>query len=201
MEEFRFLKYRFLLIAICVQIIGVVVILAFWIFTRHKKRQTNGTGQLASPDEKFSIAEANNTSIKNSTMPSQNQPDTIILNLGAHGYIQGRAICGDNAALLAQYFGGIRYALPPSQRWAMARRLPVDYSYGSPTNPGECDGRAVTCPQPFMGEQGCEDCFECNVWTPVGRCPDGGTFSCHLGGVCIVTDRRIGWPVIFYIRE
>jgi hypothetical protein len=197
MEEFRFLKYRFLLIAICVQIIGIVVILAFWFFTRYQKIQANGTGQLASPDEKFSI-----TKTDNSTMPSQNQTDTIILNLGAHGYIQGRGICDDNnAAPLAQYFGGIRYALPPSQRWAMARRLPVDYSYGSSTNPGKCDGRAVTCPQPFMGEQGREDCFECNVWTPVGRCPDGGMFSCHLGVSDMLTDGCIGWPVVFYIRE
>lgn len=65
----------------------------------------------------------------------------------------------------------------------MARRLPGEYSYGSETNPGRCEGRAVTCPQPFMGGQGSEDCFECNVWMPVGECPDEGMFVYHPSSV------------------
>ncbi|EED15239.1 carboxylesterase, putative [Talaromyces stipitatus ATCC 10500] len=112
---------------------------------------------------------------------SQEANEAILLNLGEHGYIQGRTI-GDDDVVLVHYFGGVRYAFPPSKRWGMAERLPIDYSYGSKTNPGMCDGRAVHCPQPFMGDQGSEDCFECNVWMPVGERPDGG------------------WPVIFYIH-
>jgi hypothetical protein len=175
MEEFRTSKYTFLLIAISVQIIGVVLTLTVRTLTGLKKRATNATDQSATLHEKFLITKADS-----GIMTSQLPNDTIILGLGPQGYIQGRKICdsGDNAAApLAQYFGGVRYALPPSQRWAMARRLPADYSYGSEANPGKCDGRAVTCPQPFMGGQGSEDCFECNVWTPVGRCPDGGMLN------------------------
>lgn len=194
MEEFRSLKYTFLLIAISVQIIGIVLILAFWIFIRHKKRRTNDTSQLATAHEKFpSLTEIDISSIMAS---SQEPSDTILLNLGSHGYIKGRLIrdTDDNAAAapLAQYFGGVRYALPPSKRWAMARRLPGEYSYGTATNPGSCEGRAVTCPQPFLGEQGSEDCFGCNVWMPVGECPDGGmpliSFAVVLG---IMTNRAV----------
>jgi hypothetical protein len=185
MEDFRSLKYTFLLIAISIQIIGIVLILAFWISTRHKKRRTNGTSQLATAGAKFSSTTETDTIIMTS---SQEPNDTILLNLGSHGCIQGRLI-RDNAAPLAQYFGGVRYALPPSQRWVMARRLPAEYSYGTKTNPGRCEGRAVTCPQPFMGEQGSEDCFECNVWMPVGECPNGGMFNSYLDVCDIMTDR------------
>lgn len=114
------------------------------------------------------------------------QDDAVILNLGRHGYIQGVRVQeetsstrrSDNATAnvaLAHYFGGVRYALPPSQRWAMAQPLPSDYSYGTEANPGKCTGRAVASPQPFAGDEGfSEDCFQCNVWTPVGECPAGG---------------------------
>lgn len=171
----------FLLIALSVQTIGIISILAFWVLIRRKKGRRNGISQLVTSDEKFPIFEADNiTNINNYTMPSSEVPDdTTLLSLGSHGYIRGRLIrdTGDNAAApLAHYFGGVRYALPPSQRWAMARRLPAECSYGTQTNPGKCDGRAVTCPQPFMEDEGSEDCFECNVWMPVGRCPDGGMF-------------------------
>lgn len=177
------MKYTFLLIAISAQIIAIVLILAFWISTRHK-RNTNAPGHSAKTlDEKIAIAEADKSIMTSSQTPNE----TILLNLGSHGYIQGHLIrdTDDNAAAapLAQYFGGVRYALPPSRRWAMARRLPGEYSYGTETNPGRCEGRAVMCPQPFMSEQGSEDCFECNVWMPVGECPDGGMFVCHPSSV------------------
>lgn len=176
MEEFRSLKHKFLLIIISVQIIGIVLILAFWILIRHKKRRTSNTSQLATADEKFSSL----TETDDSIMTSPQDPnDRILLNLGSHGYIHGLLI-RDNATPLAQYFGGVRYALPPSQRWAMARRLPAEYSYGTQTNPGKCDGQAVTCPQPFMADQGSEDCFECNVWMPVRERPDGGTYALYV---------------------
>ncbi|EEA22819.1 carboxylesterase, putative [Talaromyces marneffei ATCC 18224] len=178
MEESRSLKYIFLQIAISVQIVGVVLVFTICVLARYKKKHTNYTRQLPTPDEKFPATKAD---IDHYAMPSQDQSDTIVLNLGSRGYIQGREI-RDNADPLAQYFGGVRYALPPSQRWAIARRLPAEFSYGSELNPGKCDGRAETCPQPFMSDQGSEDCFECNVWMPVGRCPNEG------------------WPVIFYIH-
>lgn len=170
MEESRSLKYIFLQIAISVQIVGVVLVFTICVLARYKKKHTNYTRQLPTPDEKFPATKAD---IDHYAMPSQDQSDTIVLNLGSRGYIQGREI-RDNADPLAQYFGGVRYALPPSQRWAIARRLPAEFSYGSELNPGKCDGRAETCPQPFMSDQGSEDCFECNVWMPVGRCPNEG---------------------------
>lgn len=205
MEEFRSSTYMFLLIAISVQFVGGVSILAFWVLIRRRKRRTNRASQLATLDEEFSSStEKIGTIVMTS---SEVLDDTILLNLGSHGCIQGRLIRDTdenaaNAAPLAQYFGGVRYALPPSQRWAMARRLPAEFTYGTETNPGKCDGRAVTCPQPFMEDQGSEDCFECNVWMPVGRCPDGGMFYHYLDLIDTMTDRWcIGWPVIFYIRE
>lgn len=189
MEEFHSLKYRFSLIAISVQIIGIVFILAFWILARHTKGRRNRAIQLVTLNEKSSST----VETDNNTMHSPQEPNTsILLNLGSHGYIQGRLIrdTDDNAVAtpLAQYFGGVRYALPPSQRWAMARRLPAEFSYGTATSPGKCDGQAVTCPQPFMEDQRDEDCFECNVWMPVGRCPDGGMFNHYLEVCDMSTD-------------
>lgn len=204
MEEFRSSTYMFLLIAISLQFVGGISILAFWVLVRRRKGRANRASQLATLDEEFS---SRTEKIDTNIMPSSEVlDDTILLSLGSHGCIQGRLIhdtdeSAEAAAPLAQYFGGVRYALPPSRRWAMARRLPAEYSYGTGTNPGKCDGRAVTCPQPFMGDQGSEDCFECNVWMPVGRCPDGGMSYHHLDVVDTMTDRCVGWPVIFYIRE
>lgn len=90
---------------------------------------------------------------------------------------------------LCHYYGGIRYALPPLERWRRARKLPADYAYGSEEAPGKCDGGAGLCPQPgFMNlslpneDAWTEDCFQCNVWVPVGEVPGGG------------------WPVMVYFR-
>lgn len=108
--------------------------------------------------------------------------EPYILDLAHRGSIQGVTILKrkndkGKTAPLCHYFGGVRYALPPTRRWGQARPLPRDYSYGSRSNPGRCDGQAAVCPQPkaSFNEQGVdEDCFQCNVWVPVGRGPDGG---------------------------
>ncbi|KAL1965949.1 hypothetical protein VTN77DRAFT_5082 [Rasamsonia byssochlamydoides] len=131
--------------------------------------------------------------------------DTIrepyILDLAHRGCIQGVTILqkpdsrtkekatatqqGD-AVPLCRYFGGLRYALPPTRRWGQARPLPRDYSYGMRENPGRHDGQAAVCPQPGASSEDIdgldEDCFQCNVWVPVGSRPDGG------------------WPVFFFIH-
>lgn len=184
MEELPCLKYWLLLITISVQIIGVVLILAVWVLARQEKKK-RGASRLWPADEKPSF-EGDDTRIDEYTMNPETANDTILLNLGDHGYIQGGKIReqegDDGNIVLAHYFGGVRYAFPPSQRWGMAQRLPFDYSYGSETKPGKCERRAVTCPQPFMGDQEVgDDCFECNVWMPVGECPDGGMFLMRLG--------------------
>jgi carboxylesterase type B len=81
-------------------------------------------------------------------------------------------------------------ALPPAERWRRAQPLPASFSYGSEEEPGRCDGGAGLCPQPgFLNitpenpDAWDEDCFQCNVWTPIGEVPDGG------------------WPVFVFIRE
>lgn len=110
--------------------------------------------------------------------------------LAHHGTIQGVTISTSaRSSDLCHYFGGVRYALPPLQRWRRARRLPPDYRYGSEEHPARCDGGAGVCPQPgFMSlsppDEGAwtEDCFQCNVWVPMGLPPRGG------------------WPVMVYLR-
>lgn len=95
----------------------------------------------------------------------------------------------DSGRDLCHYYGGVRYALPPLQRWRRARKLPADYTYGSDDAPGKCDGGAGLCPQPgFMSlsppneDAWTEDCFQCNVWVPIGEVPRGG------------------WPTMVYFR-
>lgn len=112
--------------------------------------------------------------------------------LAHRGFIEGVTISspgGANGSDLCHYFGGVRYALPPLQRWRRARRLPSAFSYGTKQSPGQCDGGAGLCPQPgFMTLSGAnedawtEDCFQCNVWVPTGETPRGG------------------WPVFVFIR-
>ncbi|KAK1143140.1 hypothetical protein N8T08_007024 [Aspergillus melleus] len=108
--------------------------------------------------------------------------------LSRRGYIQGVTLCDkstDNP--FCHYFGGLRYALPPSQRWRKARKLPSTYTYGTKNHPCPCTGPAGVCPQPsFLSlskEIGwSEDCFQCNVWVPAGEPP------------------KEGWPVLFFIH-
>ena len=110
--------------------------------------------------------------------------------LAHRGFIQGVTISTPTGTSdLCRYFGGVRYALPPLQRWRRARPLPSTYSYGSRDQFGQCDGGARLCPQPgFMSlsppneDAWTEDCFQCNVWVPTGEAPKGG------------------WPVFIFIR-
>ncbi|KAJ5094631.1 CAZyme family CE10 [Penicillium angulare] len=112
--------------------------------------------------------------------------------LAQRGVIKGVTIstaAGGKDSDLCHYFGGVRYALPPLQRWRRARRLPSTFKYGTTQSPGECDGGAGLCPQPgFMNlsssneDAWSEDCFQCNVWVPTGEAPRGG------------------WPVFVFIH-
>lgn len=125
-------------------------------------------------------------------MEVTHRPHTI--SLSHRGTITGLTISTKAATArprtyLCHYYGGIRYALPPPQRWRRARKLPAGYTYGSEDAPGKCDSGAGVCPQPgFMNlsppneELWTEDCFQCNVWVPVGEAP------------------RRGWPVMVYFR-
>lgn len=110
--------------------------------------------------------------------------------LGALGSIQGVTITDkSNSRDLCHYFGGVRYALPPIQRWRRARRLPASFSYGTPQQPSRCDEGANLCPQPAFEplvpenqDAWNEDCFQTNIWVPTGSPPKGG------------------WPVFVFIR-
>ncbi|KAJ5994247.1 CAZyme family CE10 [Penicillium sp. IBT 35674x] len=110
--------------------------------------------------------------------------------LAHRGVIQGATISpGGKGSDFCHYFGGVRYALPPLQRWRRARRLPSSFSYGTQQSPGQCDSGAGLCPQPgFLQlspenpDAWTEDCFQCNVWVPTGEAPKGG------------------WPVFVFIH-
>lgn len=108
--------------------------------------------------------------------------------LAHRGYIEGVTLHDKTTNKpLCHYFGGLRYGLPPSQRWHRAQKLPDSYTYGSQTQPGRCPGTTNVCPQPSFlnlsfGDNWDEDCFQCNVWVPTGTPPPGG------------------WPVLFFIH-
>ncbi|CAG8090844.1 unnamed protein product [Penicillium salamii] len=110
--------------------------------------------------------------------------------LAHRGTIQGVTISTASSSQdLCHYFGGLRYGLAPSQRWRRATPIPASFTYGSTDAPGRCDGGAGLCPQPgFLNlspenpDAWNEDCFQCNVWTPLGEPPAGG------------------WPVFVYIH-
>ncbi|PWY93632.1 alpha/beta-hydrolase [Aspergillus sclerotioniger CBS 115572] len=108
--------------------------------------------------------------------------------LGHRGYVQGVTLHSKATDKpLCHYFGGVRYALPPLERWRKALKLPESYSYGTKDQPASCDGDTGVCPQPsFMNRSYTkgytEDCFESTVWVPLGEPPKGG------------------WPVLFFIH-
>lgn len=96
------------------------------------------------------------------------------------GFVQGVTLTDRTTnAPWCHYFGGLRYALPPTKRWRKAQRLPPSYSYGSKDHPGQCAGETGVCPQPSfpglsLGDNWSEDCFQCNVWVPTGEPPKDG---------------------------
>ncbi|KAJ5309018.1 hypothetical protein PENANT_c020G00477 [Penicillium antarcticum] len=101
--------------------------------------------------------------------------------LGHRGTIQGLTISNDQNQDLCTYYGGVRYAIKPSERWRRAKPLPKTYTYGTTENPADCTTGAGLCPQPgFLNlspetpEIWDEDCFQCNVWVPLGDVPEGG---------------------------
>lgn len=109
--------------------------------------------------------------------------------LAHRGTVEGVTLSA-NQADLCHYFGGVRFALPPPERWRRARHLPSDFTYGSKEIPGRCDGGAGMCPQPgFLNlsnpteSDWNEDCFQCNIYVPIEDAPKGG------------------WPVFVFIRE
>ncbi|PYH93767.1 alpha/beta-hydrolase [Aspergillus ellipticus CBS 707.79] len=108
--------------------------------------------------------------------------------LASRGYVQGVTLHSKATnEPLCHYFGGVRYALCPSGRWRRAQNLPQSYSYGTKDQPGRCDGNTGICPQPsFMDlsstDGWTEDCFQSNVWVPLGEPP------------------KDGWPVLFFIH-
>ncbi|KXG53782.1 Carboxylesterase, type B [Penicillium griseofulvum] len=118
---------------------------------------------------------------------------THIKSLAHRGTIQGMTISTSSSPTsqakdLCHYFGGVRYGLAPAERWRRAQPLPVSFTYGSEEAPGRCDEGAGLCPQPGFRhiaetpDVWNEDCFQCNVWTPVGEAPEGG------------------WPVFVFIH-
>ena len=106
--------------------------------------------------------------------------EPFIINLGPHGSIEGVSIASSTSNdTLCHYFGGIRYALPPSRRWQRAKALPSDYRYGTGDQPSGYAGGTKICPQPnaFVPVDLSavdEDCFQLNAWVPAGEVPKDG---------------------------
>ena len=120
-------------------------------------------------------------------------PHPYTLSLAHRGYIQGSTLTSSTGSPLCRYFGGLRYALAPGQRWSRAIKLPPSYTYGTKERPGVhgADVCANVCPQPgFRGPADetnwSEDCFQCNVYVPVGEVPEGGMFLIVYVGVCML---------------
>lgn len=103
--------------------------------------------------------------------------------LAHRGYVQGTTLHSKATSQpLCHYFGCVRYALPPPERWRRAQKLPESYSYGTKDQPAPCDQDAAVCPQPsFMGRSYTkgftEDCFQASVWVPLGEPPKGGKYQ------------------------
>ncbi|OJJ44658.1 hypothetical protein ASPZODRAFT_144619 [Penicilliopsis zonata CBS 506.65] len=111
-----------------------------------------------------------------------------VLSLSHRGYIQGATISSKQTGTpLCHFYGGVRYALAPASRWRRAHALPSTFTYGTKDQPGLCEEGASVCPQPgFRGpadeSRWNEDCFQCNVWVPIGEPP------------------KEGWPVFVFIH-
>lgn len=115
-----------------------------------------------------------------SAMETTQRP--YLKSLGTKGYIRGCTISTRSSNTpLCHYFGGIRYALPPTKRWRKAQELPPTYSYGTKDRPYQCPGATQSCPQATFFNlsstaAGNEDCFQCNVWVPLGDPPGNGMY-------------------------
>lgn len=97
-----------------------------------------------------------------------------VLSLAPHGYVRGLTLAHN-----ARFYGNLRYALPPLQRWRRARALPASFSYGSLDAPADAQGEAGECPQggflaPPDESRWTEDCFGVNVYVPGGEAPESG---------------------------
>lgn len=162
------------------QILGIVGVIAGWAVWQRREgqqQQQQQTIQLELPFDKASITSTHLLQdspeeiwdpLLNLTKMSVTATEPHLVRLGPHGYVQGLTLL-DNSGPLAHYFGGLRYALPPRRRWAPARPLPLDYVYGTESEPGRHDGQAQVCPQPGNPDTGSEDCFQLNVWVPIDR--------------------------------
>ena len=108
-------------------------------------------------------------------------------NLEPRGYIEGFTISSKGTGVpLCRFYGGVRYGLPPSRRWARAHYLPETYNYGTKDQPGECYDGVNICPQPTVDGKiddagWSEDCFQCNVWVPIEVAPKNGTLANQVG--------------------
>lgn len=96
--------------------------------------------------------------------------------VGQQGWIEGLELQSpETNEIVAHYFGGLRYALPPigNLRFRKTVPLPDDYIYGSEQFPGSCVDACNVCPQPLWlldvpAHITNEDCLQLNVWVPVG---------------------------------
>lgn len=111
---------------------------------------------------------------------------THLQSLSHRGFVRGVTISSKATDTpLCHFYGGLRYGLAPSKRWRRAHPLPESYTYGTKEEPGLCDGGAGVCPQPgFIGppdeSSWTEDCFQCNVWVPIGEPPKDGMLRCRV---------------------
>lgn len=103
------------------------------------------------------------------------------------GWLEGVTITGTSP--LCHYFGGIPYALPPTDeyRFRQARPLPQHWRHGTRSNPARFTGECSVCPQPKAKgatriDRWDESCLQLNIYIPVGPPPSKG------------------WPVFFYIH-
>jgi carboxylesterase type B len=110
-----------------------------------------------------------------------------IQDLGDLGYISGATIIDKKTSEpICHFFGGVPYALPPTDehRWTKPRELPPNYKYGTRSKPGRFPGRTAVCPQLSANRKAKmdENCLQLNLWIPAGPPPPSG------------------WPIYFYIR-
>ncbi|KAL1958335.1 hypothetical protein VTO42DRAFT_4652 [Malbranchea cinnamomea] len=106
--------------------------------------------------------------------------EPYLLSLEKNGHVEGITMRSSSSRnSLCHFFGGVRYALPPSERWRKAEPLPPTYMYGTQTQAAKCSTGTNVCPQPnFLGQldksKWDEDCFQSNIWVPAKKAPKDG---------------------------